>query len=301
MALKGTLKWTYHTRKDNRIPHGEGYSITLVGADVYVFGGTCGNSRRQGYVYSIQRRTWRHFEGVEYRYQHSTVLVDDKLYILGGARRGVRIYSVATFDLINHNTQEILKRLPMHRMTATFLEKWRDIVIIFPFTSQEVYVLNVDNATLRKYRKINGTPPRASGLKILECNRQIFAVSTRKPRSKISILTLNRDMTGAWEDVKIPGWNFVARSDMIMHDMNGYLVILGGNYFNLNRDHADEIIILDTASQKLVEVGPQSLGRFVQSGIWPQDQEIKGSVVVNGRLLYLTCGDYYDVVELEFC
>lgn len=120
-------------------------TANLVGARIYVYGGTVGSARQNSlFVYDVATRRWSSLEpGFEeifpYRSMHTSVLVGDQLMVFGGFNRGNKTDILLSFDLVLYKWEVVEYRGPKPPATVGHSSCYvprRNSIIVFSRTNE---------------------------------------------------------------------------------------------------------------------------------------------------------------------
>ena len=266
----------------------------------------------QFYVYSLAEKQWTTLPGVEPRVQHSTVLVDDKLYIIGGRRSwqaGVSSYrSVSTFlayDFVMCQSEHGMTRVENYQQVAVYLESRREILILEGFIIK-LTALNVDTHNVTSL-KVKGPPARwgAGGAVVEHCDK-IFVFGPpmggkRRPSNFNTLWVFHR---GNWDVAvcsKLQTKNQVParRTYMSLNVVNGYLMCFGGKV-DINR-LTNHVAIMNLRNSVWTEGSPDAEHTWWDyQGTWPQVDMNMAGVEFDGKLLLFGGRTSPGIIELKF-
>lgn len=303
MVIKGTLKW-----KEYPLNHPEnirllGPAIVLVGDAVYIHGGF-GSRQHPFYRVALTTRRWRRLPNLEYRYGHSNVLVNDKIYVFGGARSDRSNLPIEAYDLVT-NTVEAFDRCEASRQLTAYVESRREVIITGIRTGQlgvQVFGFNVDTGSIASYRITGGEAPTSSykaGL-VLSGHR-LYYLSKKLHGARIFVLTLGRRHEAAWSVLELRGPALPKTVHFVFQVVHGLLVQFGGR--KLGQSTPEELYLVDPLNLETVHVRPlsQQTDIFYEGNWrnWPKPPIEAGSAAANGKLWIFGGRSNPKILELE--
>lgn len=304
MVIQATLKWGRYLLKH---PVGfvlEGSAITLVGGSIYVHGGFR-SVWDPFYRFKLDTRQWsRLLNGPEYRTRHTIVLVDDKIYIVGG-RRGVRsLLPIEAYDLLTDESVE-LESFEAAAQAAIYHESLRKIIIVrqvpYPRGVIEVCSFHVETKRLENYVCSSGRPPPDNFKpSLVKCGEELFYLSMLRGsgRAHLYTLTLGRGLRARWSEIQVLGARLPFTSLRVFEALQGLLIIFGGDHSPTSTSRNG--ILFDPRTLEAVKIGPDHKPASLRfEGRWPERVVDAASVASNGKMWILGGKSSRNMVELE--
>lgn len=300
MRIRGTLKWACAPLNHPGFDL-DGPAAILVGGDVYVHGGF-GTKRFPFYKFSLATRQWTSIGGCAYRYSHSCVLVDDKIYIVGGARAGTINLPIEAFNLPSGVTEEFEPCITFKEL-AVFVESQRQIVILGRLSggrTLETFGFDVDGKRLSMYRVTAGDrrPNLSHGASVVECNQRVFFMwRPSKDRSSISVLTIVTRKTAHWAELKLNGDTLPTVRLNALEVVDGLILCFGGR--TTGNDNSTHACFIHPLTHEVTGVGVGSSIQHV--GNVPAASYEMGSASTQNKLWLFGAMHGKSIVEAEFC
>lgn len=135
-----TLQWEHITTKGVKPEARDGHSASIIGNKMYIFGGYIEGLRRYSqdlYCLNLDTMVWKYVNTTgktpEYRDFHSSVIIDNKLYIFGGRSdvsapryTGLNLYDstmyILNLDTKKWETARSTGQIPIGRRSASMCE-----------------------------------------------------------------------------------------------------------------------------------------------------------------------------------
>ena len=278
-------------------------AIVLVSGNIYVHGGY-GTNYLSLHRFSLKAEQWTRLTGLRYRLHHSNVLVDDKMYVVGGFRhRNNGDLPIEAFDLVT-NTVEEFEPCPVPAREAAYVESRREVIILASRGSihtAQVFGFNVDTGRINSYKVTSMFKPimDPDNIYTVQKDMRLFVLSSNIFNGQsVSILTLGRTHEAAWSRLTFKGAALPQTAYLTFEVVHGLLVLFGGQ--NIYDVIPEEIFLIDPDSFEAVQLGPSSTADLVHMGAWPMPPDLAGSVASNGKLWIFGGNRRSKILELEF-
>lgn len=301
MVFEGTLKWRQHPLFHPGKIAVLAPALTLVGGYMYVHGGY-GTRGYPFYRYSLTTKEWHVLGGVAYRYSHSTVLVDDKMYIIGGGRPRNYNLPIEAYDLVN--TVHEHKGCRASKQVATYVESRKEIIILGTVASAngvQAFGFHLDSACIVPYRITGGAAPRDSfKAQVAASGQKLFLLSRDfQVGNVLSMLTLGHGHSAEWSQVVLQGAAVPQTNFHCFQLVNRHLVLFGGQ--TNNQVIPDTLLLVDPDTLEAVQIGPTSTHESLgYTGIWPNPPVEAGSVAAGEKLWVFGGRSNPKIIELEY-
>lgn len=274
---------------------------------MYVHGGL-GSYGYAFYQYSLKTRRWKKYFRVEHRFSHTNVLVNDKIYIVGGGSNELpysREIAVQTFDLIT-NEFDGAGRCPIFAGSALYVESRQEILMFGHGNGEEqdVVVFGYDLATQEtaKYRVIGGFAPRmARRQAVVQFGQRFFHLSVpyNSGRCLLYMLTLGSGYTANWCKLYSRGDDLPNTDAPVFQVVQGLLIIFGGKRKN-EEVSDDDIFLFDPNTFEGVSFGKAlSVPSLKYVGNWPKAPFRGSGVATNGKLWIFGGQSSHSIIKLE--
>ena len=274
MGLEAKLTWEkVENSKPSNYAHFNAGSTTLVGG--YVYATFCSDYKENIYVFSLATQTWHNFWRYSAPRDHVPMLVDDKLYLLGGlVGRGIPYTGISEIDLVIGKLHEFSGVSLPYNHCAVYDEKRGDIVM-YGNESWRVYRFNVDSKQLAQYHVTGSFKPSVSCTSrqsMVAANGDIYVFDNCNLGNDkvIHILTLGDPNTARWSRVLFGldrSWPDLRR--MAAGVMGDLLVLFGGFRGRWNTPNAYDLYLYDTRTEEGEVLNIENLGTCTSTGSWP--------------------------------
>ena len=301
MVIQGTLKWKEYPLNHPAKMGLVGPVVVLVSGSIYVHGGF-GTRTWAFYRVSLKTRRWIKLTGLNYRYSHSGVLVDDKIYIFGGRSSIRNTLPIEAYDMVTNTTTEF-GPCKASRIKVAYVESRRQAIIVGIVRGHkhaEVFGFNVDTGAITPYRISGGVGPTStykSNL-VVGSQRTLFLSKTHFGGNRIYTLTLGRGQKATWSTLILKGATFLNLSRDGFQILHGLLILFG--HAKRDRTVSKDIVLVDPENLEAVHVGPTSLPQNLHyEGRWPKPPVEAGSVASNGKMWIVGGRSSQKILELE--
>ena len=283
MGLEATLTWKSYENK--LLLRGCNFATTtLVGGYVFVVGHTY-YGRENIFIFSIATQTWKPFFRFRGRNSHISVLVDDKLYCIGGRRR-FHDYAmqITEIDLIVGTERNVGNTVRLLKHSAAYVQE-RGQIVIYGNESFQVFGYNVDSKQVQQYRILGNYKPSiscASRQSTVVSNGDIYVCSRAgRPESLLNILKLGDLYTATWSTVKFgAGVPRLLWTEVGACVMNDAVVWFGGSFARGERG----VYVYDTTTGDGEFISEGEPGTCTSSGPWPTDGVLSHAVSINSTM-----------------
>ena len=294
MRLECHLKWRTLSTEWGHPALQDLDNCTIVGGFLYFHGGR-ETGRPKFYVYSLKDETWSAIKGALGHWRHEAVLVDDKLFLLGGqiSRWNLRLDSIKVYDLLLDSSQVVCDHINCSGSTV-YIERRRALCIVRGLQSRGyVTLFNVDtlqhDAVL-----VKGEFVASHRFTALEYAGSVFIHGNwLGGTSVLGVLTFNQRNMATFSRVL----TLKPRTGVQMQLVNGMVLGFGGRRNGID---SEDMLVFNPRTQDYVEASAFESSSLKHEGIWPASGAFK-SVSFNGKLLLLGGRHYEMLMQLEFC
>lgn len=285
MGIEAKLTWRgyYNGMRINYFRPG---STTLVGGFVYVVRRY--EFKENIFVFSLATQTWRPFWRFIVAADHSAVLVNDKLYLVGGLSAGRPCAVISEIDFILGKMHQFSGDFPSVDHSAAYVEK-RDEIIIYGKRSSTVCGFNVSSKQLTRYRIQGSHKPRVTSISLqstVSSNGDIYVYDRyiNNQSRPMHILTLRDHKTATWSTVDFgngrPEVGLARMGTCVVDDM---MVLFGGfRGFATKR----ELFLYDMRTGDSENLAENSLGSCTCEGSWPIGGGFSNAVVASRKIWF---------------
>ena len=303
MVFQGTLKWKEYPLNHPATASLLGPAVVLVSGSIYVHGGF-GTRNRAFYHVCLKTRQWTKLTGLKYRYDHSDVLVDDKIFVFGGLSSFGNALPVEAYDVATNTVKEF-ERCKARRQLAAYLESRRQVIILGTVQGRqqaEVFGFNVDNGDISPYRIMGGVGPRNTHkcTLVVGSQRTLYLSQAHPGGNQIFVLALGPRREAAWSTLRLKGASFLNYARHDLQIVHGLLILFGRT---VDRTVFDDIVLVDPQKLEAVQAGPnlRSLRdeNLRYEGIWPKPPVEAGSAASNGKLWIVGGRSSPKIIELQ--
>ena len=301
MVIQCTLKWKeYPLNHPGKISL-LGPVVVLVSGSIYVHGGF-GTRTWAFYRVSLETRRWIKLTGLNYRYSHSGVLVDDKTYIFGGRSSIRNTLPIEAYDMVTNTTTEF-EPCKASRRKVAYVESRRQVIIVGIVPGHKhakVFGFNVDTGAITPYRTSGGLGPTSTykSSLVVASQRTLFFFKTHYDGNPIFTLTLGRAQEATWSTLTLRGVSFLNIRRDGFQMVQGLLILFG--HAMRDRTVSEDIVIVDPQNLEAVQVRPTSLPQNINyEGKWPKLPVEAGSVASNGKMWIVGGRSSQKIIELE--
>ena len=305
MRIAGELSWKQRglahpvTREAHTLTY---HTVTLVGGRVYVHGGF-ETENAPFHYYTIVSERWTKVPGVRYRFGHTSLLVDDKIYMIGGGRNASFRVPIEAFDLLTHSVDVVEAECQATQHSAAYVPSRRQIFIVGRMPGHKgtkMLCFDVRSKKLVKLTTKGKKPPmRRFVSKLLESKEKVLLLSGEDQLTHLHVLEFIHGHIATWSDMQlsraVPPNNKVA-----LQVVDGLIFCFGGQ----NGWHADTnvLFLMDTETANVVRVGPISVSSHAvkRSGNWPNPNSGMAAVAWQGDILMFGGSHDAKLMQLEF-
>ena len=225
------------------------------------------------------------------------VLVDDRLYVLGGTgQRSSESRRIVAYDLLLHTSELVSPGFLQFQFAAIYVES-RGCILIVDRTKGQIYAFRV--ATREVIRvKLKGKFYRITYPSLAQADGKIFVYSKHSTGAgMLRVLTLGERNTATLSDVNIAPLP-VFKSGMQLHTINGYILGYGG--YRSGRRACDQVFIFHPRREEWAEARSGELSTLkLATPWWPPSGSMRG-VGFNGKLILFGGFGNPNIFELDF-
>lgn len=303
MELQGELSWQTFPRGRIKVMLMAPVA-TVVGGKVYVHGGF-GTRSYPLFAFILRTRKWKQLKGCKYRYAHNCALVDDKLFILGGARDGVYNLPIEAYDLTLGEV-ETLERCRLTVRVAAFVERVGEIIIVGNRrlnTALEVVGLNVYDKKFAAFKTTGEQPSNSPGQALVVCEQKLFLLSPNPDRRSILyVLSFGVVRTATWSKLQTFGTLLPCLRYSALQVVDSLILCFGG--VDANHLPTRDLYVVDPKTG-IVSVARSSTVSSTNHGLkihgtWPAANAKMGSASAQDRMWLFGGRDGGHITELKF-
>ena len=247
--------------------------------------------RNAWYYYTLSTQLWKTIvvPELKYRYGHTSVLVDDGIYVIGGGRLGGFTVPIEHFDLVTH-TLESFVSFKSSQACSVYVESRRDIVMVAVknetgFTNCDILCFDVDSKRLTSV-KLNGPAPvlRRYDTKLIESRGIVYLLTQVNHTCAVFVVQFTGAFSVKLSQVKLSAaFPFYVRNMLQMVDN---IIICFGGMKRTARGESDEMFTVDTRTGRVVKTSGGSRDSGLKyEGKWLSAQSGMAGIVSNGQLL----------------
>ena len=293
MGIEATLRWR---RFSNAVPTYETVTMTLVGGYVFAMSRTYYN-KENIYIFSLATQTWKPFWRFKGRKGHVTVLVEDKLYCIGGSARYGFNMPITEIDLVLGVEHDVKPTVRLMKHSAAYVEK-REEIVIYGNNRSAVVGFNMNSKTLTNYRILGNYKPViacASRQSTVALNGDIFVYGnpTHPQGTLMHILRLGDLHSATWSTVGqvTPLLQTARIATCVVNDL---VVLFGGlrGYTNKNG-----LGFYNTRTGEWEVVTSDAPGTCTSEGPWPSNSVIT-SAICSKKTVWLLGGHQTQIFSL---
>lgn len=242
-------------------------------------------------VFSLATQKWKKLSNMPTRYSHSAVLVEDKLYLIGGRRTGDWVKQIEEIDLLLETSREVKETASFFEPSAGFIER-RGEIIICGNGKADVYGFNVYTEKLTKFKIAGSVKPLltcATKNLITASNGDIIAVGHTRPpgtlkrNTELYVLKLVGRHHVQWSQIKFNSLPDVPQITRMAGCAIDDLVVLFGG-FRVGTSHS--LYLWNTRTKEHEELAKGTLGPYKCKGPWPEDEPFSNAVVANNHIWF---------------
>ena len=296
MGIEAKLTW----RKFSNPIHVHDFypsSATVVGGYIYVMKHS--SSKDNIFIFSVATQTWTTFWRFKMRYFHAPVLVNDKLYCIGGNTVGGESRAIGVIDLVVGTERTVDHNIhPLSNHSATYVEKQEEIVI-YGNQSSEVFGFNVNSESWIEYRIKGSYKPTiacASQQATVVSNGDIYvfgSVDVLSPET-MHILRLGDLHTATWEPVGFGIGKRIGMDLVGICALKDLIVLFGGS-----NGTGNDVNIFDILTGEGEHLNATEHGTCAVTGAWPSDRLVHIYPVVISRTVWLLGPGNTEILSLE--
>ena len=299
MVLGGVLKWGRGVLQD---PYLDNYLInattTLVGSFVYVHGGE-GRSACPLYRFCLVSGKWVKLKGAPYRYKHTCILANDKLYLIGGVRNGRRDLPLEIYDLAVETSEEF-NGCDEPNQIAAYLESRQQIMILGGISRIRTYGFDVETNVLMAYLTRGETPPYHTRQCLIAEDEQLYFTTQSRNiddnRTTLYMLKLAASYSATWSKLKLPGSGLLVHSLSLLQASNGLIICFGADRV----ERSFQLFIIDPSTGEATRAGTTiTESSWSWTGSWALANTDVSSFVRQGTIWIVGGRQYSTIVKLE--
>ena len=309
MSFGRKISWSSRPLRHPDAKRGlEYHTAALVGGTVLVYGGFQAQTGSI-YYYTLSTHSWKQLtvQGLEYRYGHTTVLVEDGIYLIGGGRKtGGFKGPIERLDLITHAI-EPFDLCKSSQDCSVYVESRRDIVMVAavsedPKLGCDICCFDVDSKRFTTAR-LNGPAPvlRRYDTKLIESRGIVYLLTQVNRSCAVFVVQFTGAFSVKLSQVKLSAaFPFYVRNMLQMVD---HIIVCFGGKNRSARGESDEMFTVDTRTGIVTKTsGRDTASDLVYEGAWPAEQSGTAGVVSKGKLLIFggKPGRLYTMERLEY-
>ena len=246
--------------------------------------GGYGRDNQSLFRYSILNEAWERLHGLRYRYSHTSVLVNDVIYVFGGRYRGksglpVEAYDPALDESFVVLDAKSLERLGLTHHIGAYLEPREEVFILGARQGLvSVFGLNARTHRVKQYRTKGSAPASLVNGDALTAFRDSLIVLSG---AGLYMMTPHLGDSLTWSRIETARMEAFTRT--VLHSMDRFVFCFGG--IGKNMAPSDELIIVNVVNGDVTVVPHEGNDMITVEGHWPDATARHASCFSNGRML----------------